>query len=126
VHSKRDVTTTPLQALTLYNSGQVFEWSRALAGRVINEAGNNETAELDRLFQILFARSPDKFERTTLRAFLDTHQKIIRDKAADGKLAIALPTGLKADVQQSDPIRASAFVDLVHSVANSNDFSYRW
>ena len=126
VHSRRDVTTTPLQALTLYNSDQVFDWSKALAGRVINEAGKDESAEIDRLFQILFARRPDKFERATLQAFLDNHEKVIKDKAADGKLAIALPTGVKADALPSDPIRASAFVDLVHAVANSNDFAYRW
>jgi hypothetical protein len=32
VHSKRDVTTTPLQALTLFHSDVVFGWSQALAG----------------------------------------------------------------------------------------------
>ncbi len=32
VHSKRDVTTTPLQALTLYNDELVFQWSQSLAG----------------------------------------------------------------------------------------------
>jgi hypothetical protein len=42
-HHKRDVTTTPLQALTLFNSDVVFGWSQALAGRVIREAGKDET-----------------------------------------------------------------------------------
>src|SRR5690606_18542534 len=31
VHSERKVTTSPLQALTLYNDELVFEWSKALA-----------------------------------------------------------------------------------------------
>ncbi len=44
-HSKREVTTTPLQALTLFNSELVFDWSKSLAGRVINEAGDNESAQ---------------------------------------------------------------------------------
>jgi hypothetical protein len=52
VHSQRVVTTTPLQALTLYNSDQVFEWSQALAGRVISEAGGDESARLDQLHEI--------------------------------------------------------------------------
>ncbi len=129
VHSKREVTTTPLQALTLVNSDLVFEWSQELAGRVIREAGSSQTAQLDRLYQILFARRPDREERATLTAFLDSHQKVIRDKladgAADGKFSIAVPVGVKAE-QVPDPIRASAFVDLVHMVANSNDFSYRF
>ncbi len=125
VHSKRDVTTTPLQALTLYNSDIVFEWSQELAGRVLTEAGNKPDKQLDRLYEILFARQPDKQERATLIAFLGEHEKVIKEKATDGKLALALPIGVK-DAQSLDPVRASAFVDLVHTVANSNDFSYRF
>lgn len=125
VHSTRDVTTTPLQALTLYNDDQVFQWSQALAARVINEGGQNESRQLDRLFEILFARKPDDEERSTLLSFLDQHEKVILDKANDGKFAVAIPLGLK-DGQVHNPIRAAAFVDLVHTVANSNDFVYRF
>lgn len=124
IHSKREVTTTPLQALTLYNSDQFFQWSQALAGRVINEAGPDETARIDRLYQILFSRKATDAEKDALRAFLDQHQKTIAQKAEDGKLAIALPIGAKE--KPSDPLRASAFVDLVHTVMNSNDFVYRF
>jgi hypothetical protein len=63
-HHKRDVTTTPLQALTLFNSDIVFGWSQALAGRVIREAGSDESAQLNRLYQILFSREPSKTERS--------------------------------------------------------------
>ncbi|WP_232415383.1 MULTISPECIES: DUF1549 and DUF1553 domain-containing protein [Methylotenera] len=126
VHSKRDVTTTPLQALALFNSDVVFGWSQALAGRVIREAGNDESAQLDKLYQILFARKPDQAEKATLVSFLTNHEKeIVQEKSTDGKLAIALPTGLK-DAKVTNPIRAAALVDLVHTVANSNEFSYRF
>lgn len=123
-HSKRDVTTTPLQALTLVNNDQVFQWSQALAGRVITESNGTPAGEIDRLYEILFARNASKQEKKELLAFLDEHQKVITQKAADGKLSLALPTGLKTS--PSDPIRAAAFVDLVHTVANSNDFTYRF
>jgi hypothetical protein len=125
VHSKRDVTTTPLQALTLFNNDTVFSWSQALAGRVINEAGSNESAEVDKLYQILFARNADKSEKATLHSFLAHQEGLIREKATDGKFAINLPTGLKA-TQGQDPIHLAAFVDLVHTVSNSNEFSYRF
>lgn len=124
VHSKRDVTTTPLQALTLYHSDIVFGLSQALAGRVITEGGKKEDKQIDRLYQILFGRTPDKNERKLLTAYLDEQSKIIRDKAVTGKLALNEPTGLK-DVSQIDPVRAAALVDLVHTVANSNEFAYR-
>lgn len=124
-HQKRSVTTTPLQALTLFNSDVVFGWSQALAGRVIREAGNDENAQLDRLYEVLFAREPNKDEKAVLRDFLAAQEKVILKKAATGKFAVAEPTGLK-DTAQENPVRNAAFVDLVHTVANSNDFAYRF
>jgi hypothetical protein len=50
------------------------------------EAANDDSAQLDRLYQILFARNPDATEKTTLLAFLVIHEKVIKEKAADGKL----------------------------------------
>jgi hypothetical protein len=125
VHSKRDVTTTPLQALALVNSEQVFEWSQALAGRVISEAGKEESAQLDRLYEILYARKPSETEKATLLSFLNSHEKVVKGKVSDGKFSIAVPTGVKT-TGVLDPIRAAAFVDLVHTVANANEFTYRF
>ncbi len=92
---------------------------------MIREAGDNESSQIDRLYQILFARNPDNSEKAILKAFLVNHEKTITDKASDGKLSIAIPVGLK-DTQSLNPIRAAAFVDLVHVVVNSNDFTYRF
>lgn len=124
-HSKREVTTSPLQSLALFNSDVVYGWSQALAGRVINEAGNDESAQLDRLYQLLLARKATATEKTLLQKFLDNHEKTVRGKTAEGKFAISIPTGVKEN-QLLDPIRAAAFVDLVHTVANSNEFIYRF
>jgi len=124
-HHKRDVTTTPLQALTLFNSDVVLDWSQALAGRVINEAGKDESAQLSRLYEILFAREPSKEEKVALRDFLGKEQIAIQEKAATGKFDVAIPQGLK-DTKGFDPVKTAALVDLVHVVANSNDFAYRF
>jgi hypothetical protein len=124
-HAKRDVTTTPLQALTLYNDEQVFQWSQALAGRVIREAGNDESARINRLYQVVLGRNPDLMEKGTLLAFLDSHEKVIRDNGKDGKAQLALPSGLKQE-ETANPAREAAFVDLVHAVVNSNDFVYKF
>ncbi len=125
VHSKRDVTTTPLQALTLLNNDVVYEWSQALAGRIIREGGNDPSAEIDRLYEILFARAPTDSEKSLLLGFLVSHERVIKEKAADGKFAIAVPIGFKSS-EPLDPIRAAVLVDLVHVVVNSNDFAYRF
>jgi len=124
LHSTRDVTTTPLQALTLVNADLVFQWSQALAGRVIREAGPSESAQFDRLYQILFGRLPDKTEKATLASFLDKHELVLKEQELNGKLTINLPSNL-TDTKNLNPLRAAAFVDLVHAVANSNEFVYR-
>lgn len=92
VHSRREVTTTAPQALALVNSDLVYQWSESLAGRVIHEAGKNEGAQIDRLYQILYARTPDKFEKDALLAFLDSQEKIINKQLAKGK-KVSKPEG---------------------------------
>lgn len=124
-HHKRDVTTTPLQALTLFNSEVVFDWSQALAGRVVNEAGADETAQLNRLYQILYSREPNQTERIALKSFLAEQKIVVQQKAVNGKFEVAVPSGLK-DTTKFDPVKSAAFVDLVHTVANSNEFAYRF
>lgn len=124
-HHKRDVTTTPLQALTLFNSDIVVDWSRALTGRLINEAGSDVDAVVGRLYQVLFARDPSKTELAALKSFVGQQEKNIQQQVAEGKFAVAVPTGLK-EVPKASPVRLAALVDLVHTVANSNEFAYRF
>jgi hypothetical protein len=124
-HSVRDVTVSPQQALTLFNNDLVYDWSKNLAGRVIREAGSKEEAQIDRLFQILFGRSPDKEEQRLAIGFLNQHEKVIKEQLASGKLAIAVPKGLER-FPDTNPTRLSAFVDLAHALANSNEFVYRF
>ena len=94
VHGRREVTTPAPQALALANSDLVFEWSKALAGRVIREAGESESARLDRLYQIAFGRTPDKSEKESLLSFLDKQEKLVGTQLASGKKAVA-PIGAK-------------------------------
>jgi hypothetical protein len=124
VHSKRDVTTTAPQALTLINDDLYFQWSAALAGRVIKEAGTNFDADLGRLYELLFGRSPDGWEKDALKTFLDKQEKTVSEQKAAGK-PIAAPAGF-AETQELSATRAAAFVDMVHALANSNEFTYRF
>ncbi len=124
-HHKREVTTTPLQALALFNSDIVSNWSQALAGRIINAAGKDENAQLDQLYITLFSRKPSKEERDVLKSFLDNQEKVIQERVWTGKFEVAVPTGLKQGTR-INPVRAAALVDLVHTVSNSNDFAYRF
>jgi hypothetical protein len=186
VHNRRDVTTTAPQALALINSDLVFEWSKTLAGRIIKEAGPNEGAQIDKLYQTLYSRAPSADEKRLLLAFLDKQEAVTRKQLADGKKlntpdgwgikpeltgqidkfyktvygrtpdrfekasfvqyldkqqeklakaksaggddeddSAAAAGGKKAD-SKLNTARAAAFVDLVHAVANSSEFLYRF
>ena len=63
VRAKRPVSTTPLQALNLMNSDFVLEQSRRIADRARKEADDEKEKSIDRCFQLLLGRLPDKQER---------------------------------------------------------------
>jgi len=137
VHSKREVTTSSLQALNLINDELVFQWSKALAGRVFDEAGDSDKARLERLYSILYARKPDRFERNTALAFLDEQERLFRAKLAESEqepqdgapklVPTSLTTQSKSQpgAQHAKVARAAAFVNLAHTLANANEFVYR-
>jgi hypothetical protein len=93
VHNRRDVTTTAPQALALINSDLVYGWSKALAGRVIKEAPTGgDAARIARVYEILYSRKPDAFEKSRLLAFLSSQQAIEAKQLATGK-RVNLPDG---------------------------------
>ena len=55
---RRATTNTPLQALALLNDTTYVEAARALAQRVMKEAGPNPTKRVDRAFLLALARPP--------------------------------------------------------------------
>ena len=60
---RRDVTTTPLQALSLLNGPFVFQQAGCFAERVQQEAGGQAEAEVDRAFLLAFGRPARVDER---------------------------------------------------------------
>lgn len=189
-HFKRDVTTTATQALALVNSDLVLSWSQALAGRVIQEAPASEAAQIDRVYEILFARkptakerdklvaflnsqealqaaqadtvkkqhlpegwgvdpkiakqidgfykaayqrAPDRYERNALLAHLDSQAAKRKTTAAGeapddggGLVAAAAAVSATGPLKGPSKARAAAFVDLVHTLVNTNEFTYRF
>ncbi len=67
---QRDVTTVAPQALALLNNPFVNQQSEAFARRVEAEAGLDHDRQIDRAWQIAFARLPSTSERVQARAFL--------------------------------------------------------
>ncbi len=75
VCTRRQRTNTPLQALVTMNDVQWIEAARALAERVIHEAGPKPEARIDRMSEILLAHDPKPQTLTLLEASLAQMQK---------------------------------------------------
>ncbi|MEM6366321.1 MAG: DUF1553 domain-containing protein, partial [Planctomycetota bacterium] len=63
IRAKRPVSTTPLQALNLFNSEFVVTQSRQLADRVRERVGDDIAAQVDASFNRLLCRVPSRSEQ---------------------------------------------------------------
>ncbi|MET0292612.1 MAG: DUF1553 domain-containing protein, partial [Steroidobacteraceae bacterium] len=124
-HSRREVSTTPQQSLTLFNNEVVYQWSQQLAARAAREGGDSEAARIERLYRILYARKPDALERKLVVAFLKEQTELLRAQSSPAAEAGAQKVSLRTDVKITDA-RERAFADLAHTLANANEFVYRY
>ena len=69
---KRSVTTTPLQALSLMNSGFVQRQAKAFAERLRADAGDVGD-QIGRAFQLAFGRAPDGDDLSRSRSLIERH-----------------------------------------------------
>jgi len=71
VHAeKRSATTTPMQKLFVLNSPFMIARAGALAARVMRETAANDAARIERAYQLVFGRAPDRAERAAALEFL--------------------------------------------------------
>jgi len=114
--SRRDVTVTAPQALTMLNDRVSLEWSRAFAGRVLAVKDPVEEAYL-----LAYSRKPDGWEKDTVATFFHKQKSVIEARMARGE-KLALPVGV---AEVTDPAYAAAFVDFCQMLLNSNEFVCR-
>ena len=63
------MSTTPLQALNLFNSRFILQQSEMLAARLRREAGDDSGAQVQRAWQLAFNRAPGRPEAEEAAAF---------------------------------------------------------
>lgn len=69
VMPKRSVSTTPLQALNLFNSRFILDQSETFAARLRKEVGEDTAAQVRKAWQLAFNRAPEKSETKEAVAF---------------------------------------------------------
>ena len=102
--SRRNVTTSPIQALNLLNSKLTLEWAQSFAARVLAQAGPDLTRQIESAFQLAYCRLPQPDEKKLAFQFLAAHREVIGDRSDNG---------------------AATLTDLCHMLLNSNEFVYR-
>ncbi len=110
---KRNITSVPTQALTLFNGNFVNRQARYLAERVEIEAGDERAAQVKRIWQLALCRLPEDEERQQMVQFLIEEAGSLK---ADAK---------KAGEEITDgEARRQALVQLCRVVFNLNEFVY--
>ena len=117
---RRNVTTSPVQALTLLNSHLTLRWAQSFAGRVMEIAGDDTARQIDAAYRLAYGRLPDNTERPMAKDFFKSHRGILakRDQAGE---KLALPPLLSQD---ADRAQAATLVDFCHMLMNANEFVY--
>ena len=118
--SRRNVTTSPIQALTLLNSHLTLQWAQSFAGRVLSIAGNDAGTQIDAAYRLAYGRLPDNAERPMAKAFFKSHRSILAERDRAGE-KLALPPLLSED---ADRAHAATLVDFCHMLINANEFVY--
>jgi hypothetical protein len=118
--ARRDVTTSPLQALMMLNSAMTIEWAQAFAGRVLKQAGEDPVGQIGAAYRLAYSRAPRAAERAAALEFFNRQREILEKRAAaGGKLSI--PAERPPTVSE---IAAATLVDFCHMLLNSNEFVY--
>jgi len=70
---KRAITTTPIQSLTLMNNSFVLRMADRFAERVKKDAGPDRSAQLNRVYQLAYGRTPNDQDTAVAREFIRRH-----------------------------------------------------
>ncbi len=111
--ARRNVTTGPLQALTLLNSHLLVKWSRRFAERVHEVAGDDEGRQVEMAYRIAFGRRPAPAEQRLSVEFLRAQRSLTEGPGMAG-----------ADDGKKVSGQLMALADLCHTLMNANEFLY--
>jgi hypothetical protein len=117
---RRTQTTTPSQALMLFNDAWTLDRARALASRILNGTERNEADMVSDSFEVAYGRRPTEDELLASQAFLAREALLVTERLGRGE-SVALPERIP---EGFPPARAAALVDFCHALLNSNEFLY--
>ena len=117
--ARRARTNTPLQALVLLNDPTYVEASRALAQRMLTEAGRDPAARINFAFRLATARKPTPKERQVLRDIAERELSVYH-KDPDAALKLLRVGESKFD-RKLDPGELAAWTTVASVILNLDE-----
>lgn len=77
----RPESTTPIQALNLFNSRFTLDEAEALAARVEKEAGSDAAKQINRAYELVLSRRPDAEEIAAILPLVEEHGSAVLARA---------------------------------------------
>ena len=118
--SRRERSTTPLQALNLLNDSVFFEAARGLAARIMREKSGSLQERLHHAFLLCLARAPGADERERLIRFYHQQKKLLSQDPATAQALF--PAN---EVEGIDAAEAAVWVNLSRVLLNLDEFITR-
>ena len=112
-------TNTPLHALITLNDVTYIEASRAMAQRVLREAGTDDAARISFAFQLATSRAPKLDEREVLLKRLDVLRREYLRDAASAKSLLAV--GESKRDETLNPADHAAFTVICNLILNLDE-----
>jgi mono/diheme cytochrome c family protein len=118
--SRRERSTTPLQALNLLNDPVFFEAAQGLAARVLREKPGSLSDRIEYAFRLCLARKPRPAEKDPLIRYYQQQKEVLeRDPQSIEKVFPA------QGVDGVEPAEAAAWVGLSSVLLNLDEFITR-
>jgi len=124
--SKRDVcrvrrerTSSPLQALVMFNGPQFVEAARMLAQRLMQRHGDDENRILTDMFRLLTSRRPTQKEMQLLKELYDAERAAFAKHPK--KAAALLKTGASKRAPHLPTARLAAFTLVANTLLNHDN-----
>lgn len=118
--SRRERSTTPLQALNLLNDQVFFEAAQVLAARILRDSQGGLSDRLNYAFKICLSREPNPAEKSRLTRYFE-EQKEILDK--NPKLIETLFPA--KELEGISPAEAAVWVGISRLLLNLEEFITR-
>jgi hypothetical protein len=117
---ERESSNTPLQALVTLNNDIFTEASQAMARRVLNEGGENDTDRLTYALRLCIVRVPTQMELARFQQLLNSARDYYKDHPEDAKKL----TGRHAS-EGVDAAENAAWVATARVIMNLDEFIVR-